>query len=337
MSITVTAAKYNALQQRIAAIMGTATNIAPTTGYGQTINSKLVTGTGNQPDLSNVNKISSQDYRDIYLDLARARIHQVGTNAFAQTVFPIGNFLNNSNANKIELNYIQELENLMTIIENDKFLFDVSTQGEILNLRNTDNQNIQSVRTTTWGGAGQVQAVTHVFTVTFNSLTARRHFFNTGGQIRLAATLSYTGSEDKTVLWRNLLSSMGTILFGANDTSSTGLGIGSNVGNYQLTSTNTEIFTIFKSAIYEPQTYSTNNYKILARNTSNTQIEFTVEFIDNDVGSLPAPQIDEPVRGTLTSGPIRLTSANGTAEINGVSTNTVVISETPVGNNVSNL
>jgi hypothetical protein len=84
--------------------------------------------------------------------------------------------------------------------------------------------------------------------------------------------------------------------------------------------------------------YSSNSYRLLARSISSTQIEFTVEFRDDDVGSGPAGfRIDEPVQGTLTSGPMRLVRANGTAVINSINTNTVIISETPVGNTVSNL
>jgi hypothetical protein len=334
MSITVTAARYNALQQRIAAIMGAATNAAPSTGYGQTFSSIAVSGSGNQPDLTNVDKIDSDDYRNVYLDIARARIHQIGASSFSQTAFPIGDFITNNNADKVTLAYIQFLENLMTTIEADKFLIDLATQGEILNLKNVSNQDIQSVRTATWGGASQVQTILHVFTVTFSSIAERRHFFNTGGQIRLSANISYTGSEAKTIDWRNLLTNMGTILFGTNNTaSSTGQGTGSNIGNYQLTSSNTQIFRIFGTTVY-----SSNSYRVLARNLSNTQIEFTIEFRDDDVGSGPiGERIDETVRGTLTSGPIRFARANGTAIINGINTNTVVVTETPVGNTTTNL
>jgi len=127
---------------------------------------------------------------------------------------------------------------------------------------------------------------------------------------------------------------MGTILFGANNTvSSTGQGTGSNIGNYQLTSSNTQIFRIFGTSVY-----SSNSYRVLARSTSATQIEFTVEFRDDDAGSGPVDfRIDESVQGTLTSGPMRLVRANGTAVINGVNTNTVVITQIPVGNTTSNL
>jgi hypothetical protein len=331
MSITVTAARYNALQQRIAAIMGTATNVAPTTGYGQSFSSVAVTGSGNQPDLTVVDKIDSDDYRNLYLDIARARIHQIGASSFAQTAFPIGDFTANSDADKVTLAYVEFLENLMTTVESDKFLIDLATQGEIINLQNSSNQNIQSVRTTTWGGASQVQTISHIFTVAFDSIANRRHFFNTGGQIRISADLSYTGSESKTLDWRNILSGMGVIIVGANSTaSSTGQGTGSNIGNYQLTSSNTQLYRRNGTSVY-----SNNSYIVLARNISTTQIEFTVQFTDG----APAFSsiIDETVRGTLTSGPIRFARANGTAIINGVNTNTVVITETPVGNTISNI
>jgi hypothetical protein len=345
MSITVTAARYNALQQRIAAIMGIATNVAPTTGYGQTISSNLVTGSGNQTDLSVVNRVSSLDYRNLYLDLARARIHQIGANAFSQIAFPIGDFLTNSNANKVELAYIEALENLMTEIEANKDLLDITTQGELLNLRTASNQNVQSVRTSSWGGAGQSQVIRHVFTVSFESVAARRHFFNTGGEIRIQADISYTGSEAKTIDWRNILSNMGIIRFGAKSTvSSSGQGTAaSNIGNYQLTSSDTQVYRIFGTAVY-----SSNSYRILVRNLSNTQIQFTAEFRDDDAGSGPEPGanlnlnpslnlVDEPVRGTLTSGPIRLVRANGVAVINAVNTDTVVITQLPVGTTTTNL
>jgi hypothetical protein len=332
MSITVTSARYNALQQRIVAIMGAATNTAPSTGYGQTFSSIAVTGSGNQPNLTIVDKIDSDDYRNLYLDIARARIHQIGASSFAQTAFPIGDFTANSNADKITLAYIQFLENLMTTVENNKFAFDLATQGEIINLRNVSNENIQSVRTTTWGGASQVQTISHVFTVTFNSIAARRHFFNTGGQIRISANLSYAGSEAKTLDWQNILSGIGVITVGANSTvSSTGQGTGSNIGNYQLTSSNTQLYRRNGTSVY-----SNNSYIVLARNISTTQIEFTVQFTDG-APSNTTFGIDETVRGTLTSGPIRFARANGTAIINGVNTNTVVITETPVGNTISNI
>jgi hypothetical protein len=332
MSVTVLSSRFNTLQQRIAAIMGSATNTAPTTGYGQSISSASVTGSGNQPNLSIVNKVSSLDYRNLYLDLARARIHQIGASSFSQTPFPIGNFLTNTNANKVELSYIEFLENLMTTIEANKFAINLSTQGEIINLRNASSQNVQSVRTDTWGGTSQIQSVTHTFTVNFSSLTARRHFFNTGGQIRIQASISYTGSESKTLNWQSILSGMGVIVFGANSTaSSTNQGTGSSIGNYQLTGSNIQIYRRNGTSVY-----SNNSYIVQARSVSNTQLEFTMTFTDGN--SLDTVQgIDETVRGTLTSGPIQFARANGSATINGVTTNTVVVTETPVGNTTVNI
>jgi hypothetical protein len=333
MSVTVSASRFNALQQRIAAIMGSATNTSPSTGYGQNFSSSSVTGSGNQTNLTNVNKISSQDYRNLYLDIARARIHQIGASSFSQTAFPIGDFSTNTDANKVELAYIQFLENLMTTVESNKFLLDLATQGEILNLKDVSNRDIQSVRTATWGGTDQVQTVSHIFTVSFGSLADRRHFFNTGGQIQIQANLTYTGGEAKTLDWRNILANMGLIRFGANSTSSTtGQGTGSNIGNYQLTSSDTLVYRINGTAVY-----SSNSYRILVRNISNTQIQFTIQFRDDDIGSLPAPRVDETVRGTLTSGPVRIIRANGSAVVNGISTSTVVVTGPLIGNTTLNI
>jgi hypothetical protein len=74
----------------------------------------------------------------------------------------------------------------------------------------------------------------------------------------------------------------------------------------------------------------------LARSISNTQLEFTIQFTDGNPLNTSFG-IDETVRGTLTSGPMRFIRANGSATINGISTNTIVITETPIGNTTSNL
>jgi hypothetical protein len=326
MSNKVTSSRYNQLRQRIQMIMGNSTNTIPQFGYGQTISSEAVIGSQNQTNLSTVNKISAQDYRNLYLDLARARIHQIGSLGFSQTAFPIGNFLSNSNADKIELQYIEALEGLMTQIENDKFLIN-SNQAEIVNL------NLQSTRSLRWGGSNEIQAVSHRFTVTFNSVQSCRHFFNSGGQIRIQASLDYNGGEAKTQSWKKLLSDIGIIIFTATNTTSTGQGSGSNTGYYSnLTSSQTQIFNKSDASVY-----SNNNYRLFARlQSQGRQIEFTAEFTDG----LPLNTefgIDESVLGTLRSGPVHILRANGSATINGINTNTVVITETPSSSTISNL
>lgn len=318
MSVTVTSNRYNNIRQRISAIIGNPTNAAPTTGYGQNLNTTQdVIGSRNLPNPQQASKISAQSVNDLYIDLLRARVHQVGS-SFSIQDFLVGDYEENQqNTDKIQESFFNNLESLMTTIETDKFLLD-STQST------QESLNINSSRSTEWLGT-----IEHTFTVTFASELERRKFFNSGSSIRISANIQYSGSETKTLDWQDTLSAMGTILFNYNDTvSSSGSGQSFGIGNYDLLSSYQLCYR------QQASSYSNNNYEVYARNISSSQIEFNIIFND---GVLAYSQfgIDETVKGTVNS-IIEIERADGEAVINGITYPTVVV-DAPVGQNISNL
>lgn len=297
MSVKVANERYNNIQRRISAILGISQSGSPTTGYGETVNSDI------HYPLTESNKITANQYEDLYVDIVRARIHQIGAANFSVDPFVVGNYsVNQSNTDKIEETYISSLESLMTTIETDKFLLDISQAT----IENIDNQTYSN-----WNNT-----VTHSITLSFLSDSERRHFFNSGGEIRFNANNNYTGTDLKTNEWKTMFSEMGNISFDHTETfSNNNSGISSSIGNYDLTSSFQIVYQKLAS------TYNGNEYTILARENSSTQIEFQIQFSDNNTGN-----IDENVLGITTSSVDTLT-ADGIAVINNTTYTTV--SNTP--------
>lgn len=322
MSVVIESARYNNLVQRIVAVLGNSTTGNPQTGYGSTITVDPfgVTGSRNQINLANADKIDSDNFRNLYIDLVRARVHQIGSSAFSIQPFVVGDFsTNQANTDKVQESYVQGLENLMTQIETDKLEIDVATQAEIDPL--TSSTRLQSV-SGPWNGT-----LSHIFTVNFGSIDERRHFFNSGGEIRFSANLAYTGSQDKTLKWRILLTNMGVISFKANRTfSNAGSGSGSSIGNYQLTGS---YQLVYRNTGLSP--YSGSAYEIYALQNSTTQLQFRVYFADTD-----SETVDENVFGDLTS-TIQYARADGVVDINGIEYPTIVFDRPITAANISNL
>lgn len=56
--------------------------------------------------------------------------------------------------------------------------------------------------------------IEHKFTVSFGTADAARHFFNTGGQIRISASRTGGSATAQNALWDTILASGGTFIFG---------------------------------------------------------------------------------------------------------------------------
>ena len=278
-------ARFNNLQSRIELIQG---NGAGTNGYGQTTASSNVTSDGSDV-------VEARDINNIYTDMLNARVHQVGPNdiAIAQMVQNLNviaeneSFFVNDDGQVIAdpdglKKGIADFEDLMTDIETDKFLVHTSQA--------TLEDSINSVRTSAWNGL-----IYHEIYVTFDSEDARRHFFNTGGQIRFNAqnTLS---STPKGLDWAALCSEIGTVVFNYDSTISTGDGAGSSIGNYDLNGSDQVVYQKVGAGTYSG-IYAGNLYTIKARSDIPTRIIFRIEF--NDV--VTDPRIDNNVDGRLES------------------------------------
>lgn len=329
-TIPITAARYNNLRTLVNRVLGASSLSQPTYGYGQTFSTTSVTGNFDVNELA-TDKVTAEQYENLYIDLIRLRVHQIGAAATTINPFVEGGFETNPSADKIELSYIQELESLAANIDADRFLIDVTTQAAEVNLLSTTGNAISSTRfqsvSGVWNGT-----ITHIAKVSFDNAQQRRQFFNAGGEIRFNASVAYTGSQAKTLDWQARLNSMGTISFKANQTlSNNGIGTGYSVGNYNLTSTYQLCYNQGGGS-----SYIRNDYNIRALQLNDTEIQFRIEFIDGAPN--PGSTIDEPVLGDFTSA-LKLLQPDGSVNVNGVVTDTVVIptADLPVGQNISNL
>lgn len=292
----ITAARHNNLYARINNIIG---NGAGRNGYGQ----GLGIGYGDAPESfavsklsdSDVNLVTAETLNSIYADMLRCRIHQIGTEPTE-----IAELVANANIIAEDTSYevtdegvividpdgtkkgILDFETVMSQIETNKFSVHPS-QASV-------EPGITSQRSTPWNGL-----IYHEFTVTFRNADHRRHFFNTGGIIRISASNS-GASNAKGLDWGQLCSSMGVIEFKYNETVSSDLAITTLIGNYELTTTYQTIFNYVGGGLYSG-VYNTNLCRIKAKTVSDNVISFRVEF--NDVAN--AGFADENVTGRLLS------------------------------------
>ena len=331
MPTTILATRFNNLQDRLDAVLGTSGSVAPTFGYGQTLNAALDVAGTRANTLPNSDKITAQQYEDLYIDIVRCRAHQVGAASVTIDDFVIGDFETNAaSTDKVAEAYISALESLMTIVETNRFTIDATTQATTTNLTTSTNIAIASTYYTAVSGTWN-NFLNQIFSITFPTTEARRHFFNAGGEIRFNGSVAYTGSQQKTSDWQSSLAGMGAVSFGANSTfSNSSVGSSSNVGNNNLTSTYQLCYRKDAGA-----TYSQSAYEIYALTTGARTVQFKVLFTD------PAPggwHIDEPLYGDWTSS-VSLLVPNGSVSINGTAHDTVVIvdDQLPVGNTIVGL
>ena len=290
----ITAARINNLQSRIELILG---NGSEKNGYGQKVTSVQVVP----------NSIIDADHlNNIYTDIIKARIHQVGVsdpsistikeviedlNVIAdETSFTVTNQGTVTDDPEGTKKGIDDFEDLMQQVEVDKQLIHPSQA--------TLEQENSNQRTTVWNGK-----VFHTFLITFNDANARRHFFNAGGQIRIDPS-NVNATTPKGQDWASLLNEVGVITFDHNSTSSTSAG-GLPIGNFNLTAEYQTIF--FKSGSgYYSGVYAGNRITVKAKVVGDTQLQFNVEF--NDAATDNA--IDNNVTGTLTNS-VRIYRASG--------------------------
>lgn len=331
MTTVIAASRYNDLRTLVNKILGTSVVATPDYGYGQTTSTNAVIGNFDS-NPTTVDVVSAEQYEQLYLDLIRLRVHQVGAAATTINPYVEGDAVNNPTADKIEESYIQALETLAANIETDRFLIDSSTQSTEVELLNSLGNPISSVRLNstqgTWNGT-----LSHIVQIEFDSGAARRHFFNAGGEVRFNAEVDYAGSQPKTVDWQDEISAMGTISFRANETvSANSVGTGYSIGSLNLTSTYQLCYDKSGGA-----SYARNHYYVRALEQAENILQFKIDFVDGRPNDLTWG-IDEPVFGDFSNS-LKLLQPDGQVSINGETVNTVVIQDAdlPIGTTISNL
>lgn len=269
----ISAARYNALQGRIAALLGVGSGDK---GYNNAVASTAVP-VGNVVTVTHMN--------NLYEDFEKVYVHINGS--LPTTINSV------TTDDEITETLHAAFELLIVDLENNRFTLDESQDA-------IEAAGVNSIRTTIWGGTALPQQINHTITVNFGSPNARRGFFNAGGKIRFEAELNVdTGVIDPAIVlknqnWVSMLSNMGRIEFGRTVTTNTGSsGTPTSIGNEDLTTGYQTIFTKQGTS-----TYSENSYFIQAKLNSDSELQFNIVFFDLDVGSGGA---DEYVAGTLSS------------------------------------
>ena len=184
----------------------------------------------------------------------------------------------------------------------------------------TGRQFETSTRFSPWGGDGDVDdSINCEIDVIFkggypttnaakNRISAtgadhRRHFFNAGGEIHI----SFTGTDftDKDSNWLTMFTTLGTVKFRKNDTTVTGTGlardgvtdldgggIDSAVGNFQVNTGDTYIFTKSGSLAYSNNKIEIYVTLISEPNEGWETLRFKIYFHDYAEGN---PNFDERV------------------------------------------
>lgn len=272
----ISAARYNDLQGRIAALLGAG---AGDKGYNNTVASTAVPRT----DI-----VEATDINNLHTDFEKVYVHQTGE--LPATINRV------TATEEITEALHAAFEALILTLETNRFDIDESQDA-------IEAAGVNSIRNTIWGGTSLPQSINHVVTVNFGTPNARRCFFNAGGEIRFSAELTVdTGAVDpaivqKNIDWRDMLINMETIKFGRATTTHTGT---SNVRTFPQAIGNEDLTTSYQTIFYKTgdAEYIENEYRIRAKLNNDSEIQFEITFSDTDEGSGGA---DEYVAGSLSS------------------------------------
>jgi len=322
---SITAAQFNALQSRIDNILGIG---ALQDGYGQALSSAQVTPPSSS-GAGDGDTVEAEFTRALYDDMNKAYTHQTG-NDISGILFKVrdadiigadqtgenltyaadGSYtFNQANPTTAARGGFNDYLSAMTTIESGKLNIAASQQTLADATTNT--------RTTTWNGTIDME-----FTATFTSYNHRRHFFNSGGQIRITTSMA-SPSGAKELDWNTMFTNVGAIKFAYNSTTA-GSGTGSAIGGNNLSTDSPKLTTTFQQIFTKSGSgvYAENIYKVEAKEDSanGTVLRFKVTLADNDTGDRPDPSppppygalVDENVAAdiTVTMGTLRASGAN---------------------------
>lgn len=327
----ISAAEYNTVRSLIAQRVGNFTvwgeHSIPTTttssGYGRSFTSDLVVG-GNTPGVSDT--VTSQQYFDLWKDLQAAHVHQYGTvNA---TIDPTAFEQNIDTVDFQEITDLTTVASAVLAFDHSTTEFD-SSSFQTDTIKASDGVTpITSVRSTAWGGSGNVQSINHQVTIDFGTHNNLLYYLAAGGEIRFEAQITggtVATPNTKDWDWNETFTEMGTITFGRINNAEwrSQASQGSTIQQVSLASSSPGTLIFEKQGGGETggtpgdvpvtQIYADNYYRIYAWTNgafaSATQLVFNIIFDDGDTGTGGQAEpggptgspIDENVTGTVTS------------------------------------
>jgi hypothetical protein len=283
---TIGETEYTTLRSTMQTVMGTPSGTGTgAAGYLQTTTA---------PSVSPGDTITAAQWNALKEDISKAYTHQVGSAPSGPALVTV------DTDTGITAQIHNDYETVANFISNASNRF-------LLAAGQSTTTSARSRTATNWNGT-----IIHDVTFTWTNENNAKAFFNAGGVIRCSSTLSYTGSEAKTLQWKNMLSDSSVIginyVDGYKYTGTSGT-IDNNDGYYDLTTTASNIYTQDNAA----NPYSENRYKVEARKITNG-LRVRMIYEDNDAGDKTGtgPAVDENVQGTLTSefSYIRATGSN---------------------------
>ena len=279
----ITATDYNNFVANVNAVIGTGSGDK---GYGLSEVSTVSQG----------GTIQASDWNSLLAGLQKGANHQgtTLTNA-SNTVSTGGNIVPLSN------------------LDTDIGLIDTNRLTAAGANMSTGVAGVTSTRTTSWN-----TSVTHTFTVTYASANAARHFFNSGGKIKMAFARSGGSSTNQNTSWTNLFSDLGTVSLNANGTTISGSSQGGNGANgsrgfHQLTATPAEILNTTSSTA----DYTANDLDIKA-SLSGAVVTITITLNDDHTA-----ETGTYTGGGLGSAPNEGQAWTGSDSVDGTLTSTV--------------
>lgn len=322
----ITASRFNLLQNRIASILGNGTS---TNGYGQGLSGyggRVSSREVSRLDESVRNIVTAENLNELYIDILRARIHQIGleNNEITPVIrnarlFPNQSLIANETSNLFNaggeiftdtngvrytsidpdgaLKGMADFERMMTLVEVNKY--DAHSSMKVSETGNS------IFRVRPWD-----YKLIHEVIVRFRNANHRRHFFNSGGIIEMSAVLQ-NPSGNKSLDWSQIVATAGVVQFGHNFTTSTSTDttqpptVLSDKGNYQLTSTydnyldSSVLQPLYKKESrgeYSSGQYVDNSYSVSAKELSSSEIQFRMTFDD-----AASDSSFDTVNGTLRS------------------------------------
>jgi hypothetical protein len=275
------AAEYNSLQSRIERLLGNGTT---SFGYGQPVTSSPV---------SIGRTVTAAKLAEVRDDLETAYTLQTG-DPIPLSLIEAGDLIAAEQTGGDTTKGFRDYLDLMTTLETNRFNFDAS-QVEIVPAIASDS------RTNSWSRV----TITSEVELSFLSSNSRRHFFNSGGQVRLSGVVSNlasgSASYQRNLGWKQLIENPGIVLFDRNSVNVTNTGSlniqfpqTNNYGNDQVNQNYTEIFRKNASGAV----YSNSYWTVEVRAPSSSTLRFRIRLFDGG----PESDSDGIARGSVYGG-----------------------------------
>jgi len=268
----VLATDYNAIRTTVDNVLGTGSGDS---GYGQTLTSSAQS-IGTIIDADHIN--------DLFTDIQKAHTHQQGSASSLIAQVTTSDVIEANNGSSYK--GWTQFETAANLISTNRLT------------ANAGQMTATAQKTTETKAAGWNAQINQTVTVTFASADARRHFFNSGGEIRIQASVA-SGGNTKSQDWATMCSSSGIIKIAEGGITKTGAS-GTLYGGYDegtIPGSLTKIFDRQGSG-----NYAENKWEIQAQNTSSTVITIKNIFDDIDAGDQTGTgsAVDEDVDRALT-------------------------------------